>query len=123
MYLLDLDLSNINMSNIKSEALAQECYKRKVFLRILQNSLCAGGSFTMKVQAAWMNQTFRFTFCPAQVFSRKTCENFRNIFENTNNSLDNLRSCKGYLSIVDFVIISYHSHLIIFVEKVGDEFL
>ena len=34
MYLFDLD-----MSNIKSEALAQECSKRKVFLKILQNSL------------------------------------------------------------------------------------
>ena len=34
MYLFDLD-----MSNVKSEALAQECSKRKVFLKILQNSL------------------------------------------------------------------------------------
>ena len=34
MYLFDLD-----MSNIKSEALAQECSKRNVFLKILQNSL------------------------------------------------------------------------------------
>ena len=34
MYLFDLD-----MSNIKSEALAQECSKRKVFLKIPQNSL------------------------------------------------------------------------------------
>ena len=29
----------LNMSNIKSEALAQECSKGKVFLKILQNSL------------------------------------------------------------------------------------
>ena len=34
MYLLDL-----NMLNIKPEALAEECSKRKVFLKILQNSL------------------------------------------------------------------------------------
>ena len=34
MYLFDLD-----MSNVKSEALAQECSKRKVFLKTLQNSL------------------------------------------------------------------------------------
>ena len=34
MYLFDLD-----MSNIKSEALAQDYSKRKVFLKILQNSL------------------------------------------------------------------------------------
>ena len=34
MYLFDLD-----MSNIKSEALAQEYSKREVFLKILQKSL------------------------------------------------------------------------------------
>ena len=34
MYLFDL-----NMSKIKSEAPAQKCSKRKVFLKILQNSL------------------------------------------------------------------------------------
>ena len=34
MYLFDLD-----MSNIKLDALAQECCKRKVFIKILQNSL------------------------------------------------------------------------------------
>ena len=34
MYLFDLD-----MSNIKSEVLAQEGSERKVFLKILQNSL------------------------------------------------------------------------------------
>ena len=34
MYLFDL-----NMSNIKSEALVQVCSKRKIFLKILQNSL------------------------------------------------------------------------------------
>ena len=49
-----MDLFNINMSNIKSEALVQECYKRKVFLTILRNSLennCAGVSFIIKVHA------------------------------------------------------------------------
>ena len=34
MYLFDLD-----MLDIKSEALAQECSKRKAFLKILQKSL------------------------------------------------------------------------------------
>ena len=34
MYLFDL-----NMSDIKSETLTQECSKRKVFLKFLQNSL------------------------------------------------------------------------------------
>ena len=34
MYFFDL-----NMSNIKSEAFAQECSKRKVFLKFLQNPL------------------------------------------------------------------------------------
>ena len=34
MYLFDLD-----MSNVKSEALSLECSKRNVFLKILQNSL------------------------------------------------------------------------------------
>ena len=34
MYLFDL-----NMQNIKPEALTQQCSKRKVFLKILQNSL------------------------------------------------------------------------------------
>ena len=46
MYLFDL-----NISNIKSEALAQECSKRKVFLKIPQNSLeknCAGVSSNNK---------------------------------------------------------------------------
>ena len=45
------------MSYIKSEALAQECSKTKIFLKILQNSLegnCAGVSFIMKLQAAWI---------------------------------------------------------------------
>ena len=73
MYLFDL-----YMWNIKSEARAQECSKRKVFLRILQNSLCAGVSFIIKIQAAWINQTFMFTFYPAQVFSSEICEIFRN---------------------------------------------
>ena len=34
MYLFDL-----NMPNIKLEVLAQECSKKKVFLKLLQNSL------------------------------------------------------------------------------------
>ena len=49
------------MSNIKSEALAQECSKTKIFLKILQNSLednCPGVSFIMKLQAAWIKSNF-----------------------------------------------------------------
>ena len=42
----------------------------------------------MKVQAALINQTFRFTFYPAQVFSSEIFKNFRNTFENTNNSVE-----------------------------------
>ena len=34
-----MSLFDLDMSNIKSEALAQEYSKRKVFLKILQNSL------------------------------------------------------------------------------------
>ena len=62
--------------------------------------------------------TFRFPFHPAQVFSSEICKIFRNTFENTNNSVEHLRSYK--VLFVDFVIISYRSHLRIFVEKVGD---
>ena len=53
MYLLDLD-----MLNIKSEVLSQECSKRKVFLKILQNTLennCVQESLKFK-------ETFKFTF-------------------------------------------------------------
>ena len=72
------------MSNIKSEALVQECSKRKVFLKILQNSLkkqlCVEVSFIMKIQPACINQTFRFTFYPAQVFFSEIYEIFKNTF-------------------------------------------
>ena len=71
MYLFDL-----NMSNIKSAVLAQECSKGKVFL--IKNSAeptekqpCTGVIYIMNMQAAWMNQTFRFTFYSAQVFSNE----------------------------------------------------
>ena len=59
MYLFDL-----NMSNIKSEALAQECSKRKVFLKILQNPL-----------------------------EKKIAKFLRTPFEKTSNSVEHLRSC------------------------------
>ena len=75
MYVFDLD-----MSNIKSEVLTQERSKRKVFLKVLQNSLennCAEAPFIMKVQAAWLSQTFTFIFYWAQVFSSAICEIFR----------------------------------------------
>ena len=68
MYLFEL-----NVSNIKSEALAQECSKGKVFLKNsvepTEKQLCKVVIYIMKVQATWMNQTFRFTFYSAQVFS------------------------------------------------------
>ena len=60
MYLFDSD-----MSNIKAEALAQEYSKRKVFLKILQNSLennCV--SFIMKVQASWIKSSFYVHILP-----------------------------------------------------------
>ena len=41
-------LFNLNISNIKSEAFALECSKKKFFLKILQNSLennCVQESF------------------------------------------------------------------------------
>ena len=74
--------------------------------------------FIMKVQAALINQTSRFTFYPAQMFSSEVCKTFRNTFEKTINSVEHLRSYK--VLFVDFVIISSRSHLRIFVEKVGD---
>ena len=46
------------------------------------------------MQAALINQTFRFTFYPAQVFSSEICKIFRNTFENTNNSVEHLPSHK-----------------------------
>ena len=79
MYLFDL-----NISNIKSQALAQECPKRKVFWKNFaeptEKQLCAGAFFIMKVQAAWMNQTFRFTLYSTQVFSSEIYETFKNTF-------------------------------------------
>ena len=61
MYLFDL-----NMSNIKSEALAQECPKRKVFWKILQSPL--------KI--------------------KKFAKYLRTPFENTNNTIEHLGSRK-----------------------------
>ena len=43
-----------------------------------------------------------------------------NTFENTSNSLEHLRTgarVKRYLEIVDFVIISYHGRLRVFVKR------
>ena len=72
-------LFNLNMSNIKSEALAQECSKKGILknsVELTEKQLCAGVSFIMKVQAAWTNQTFSFTFCSTRVFSRGNLQNF-----------------------------------------------
>ena len=82
--------------------------------------LCAGVSFiTMKVQASWIKSNFTFKFYTAQVLSSEICEIFKNTFENTNNSVEHLRTgarVKCYLSVVDFVIISYHGHVRDFVK-------
>ena len=48
--------------------------------------MCAGVFFIMKVWAVWMKSNFYFTFYPAQV------EIFKNTFENTNNSVEHLRT-------------------------------
>ena len=73
----------LNMLNIKSEALAQEFSQNgilKNYAELTEKQLCAGTSFKMKVQAAWINQTFRCTFYSARVFSSEICEIFKNIF-------------------------------------------
>ena len=57
---------------------------------------------------------FTFTFYLALVFSSEICEIFMSTFENTNSSVEHLRKgtrVKCYLETVDFVIISYHSHI------------
>ena len=46
----------------------------------------------MKVQAAWMNQTFRLTFCSAQVFSSEIWDIFKNTF--WEHSVEHSRSSK-----------------------------
>ena len=51
-----------------------------------------------------------FTWHMCFVFSSEICEIFKNTFENTNNSVEDLRTgtcVECYLKIVDFVIISY----------------
>ena len=70
----------------------------------------------MRVQAAWQSQTFRFTYYMAQVFSSEICELFKNTFENSNNSVEHLRTgalVKCYLEIVDFAIMSYLSRVLL----------
>ena len=55
--------------------------------------LCAGVSFiTMKVQASWIKLNFTFKFYTAQVLSSEICEIFKNTLENTNNSVEHLRT-------------------------------
>ena len=61
---------------------------------ILKNSaeltgkqLRAGVSFIMRVQAAWIESNFTFTFYLVQVFSSEICKIFKSAFENTNNSV------------------------------------
>ena len=86
IYLFDL-----NMSNMKSVALVQECFKRNVFLENLRNSL---KNNCVQESLLWWRRSphgsFRFTFYPAQVLFSE----IREIFENTNNSVEHLRSCK-----------------------------
>ena len=58
MYLFEL-----NMSNIKSEALAQECSKKGILknsVELTEKQLCAGVSFIMKVQAASSTQRMNY---------------------------------------------------------------
>ena len=86
MYLFDL-----NMSNIKSEALTQECSKRKIFSKILQNPLK----------------------------HKKFAKFLRTPFENTNYSVEHLYSCKVLLVNCSFCNYIYHSHLRIFVKYVA----
>ena len=94
MYLLEL-----NISNMKSEALAQGCSK----IGILKNSaeltekqlLCAGVSFIMKVQTSWINQYILGShFTRQECFPMKFAKFLRTPFENTNSSVEHLRSCK-----------------------------
>ena len=92
MYLFDL-----NMSNIKLEALAQEFSKRKVFLKILQNSLenkqeCRSLFYNEGAGCMDKVKLSRLHFYPAQVFSSEICEIFKNTFENTNISVEYLRN-------------------------------
>ena len=52
----------------------------------------------------------------AQVFSSEICELFKNTFENSNNSVEHLRTgalVKCYLEIVDFAIMSYLSRVLL----------
>ena len=58
MYLFDL-----NMWNIKSEALAQECSKKGILknsAELTEKQLCAGVSFIMKAQAGWSTQRMNY---------------------------------------------------------------
>ena len=73
----------LNMSNIKSKALAQECSKRKVFFKtsaeLTGKQLCAGASYIIKMQTAWIKSNSYVHIAPgAGVFQR----NLRNFYEN-----------------------------------------
>ena len=87
------------MSHIKLEALALECSKREISLKILQNSLensCAEVSFIIKVQAESIKPNFYVHNIPAQVFLKT----FKNAFENTNSFVEHLQTAapvKRYL--------------------------
>ena len=66
-----MHLFNLNMSNIKSEALFQECSKREIFLKILQNSFennCATVSLIIKVLAEGIKTKFMFTLYGTGIF-------------------------------------------------------
>ena len=70
----------------------------------------------MKVQAAWMNQTFRFTFYSAQVFSSDIWEILKNTF--WEHSVEHSRSSKVLFVNCSFVVVWYHGYLRIFVKSV-----
>ena len=84
MYLFDL-----NMSHIKSEPLAQECFKSKVFLKISRTDLkttVRGSLFYNKdaecIKLLRPSYTRYRYFPPSEI-----CEIFNNTFENTINSV------------------------------------
>ena len=75
-----MHLFNLNMSNIKSEALFQECSKREIFLKILQNSFennCAGVSLIIKVLAEGIKTKFYVHIIWHGYFSVKFAKFFR----------------------------------------------
>ena len=96
------------MSKHSPRSVLKERYSQR-FCRTLWKQLCAGCRLNGK------SQTSTFTFYLAQVFSSQICK----ILKNFNNSVKHLRTgarAKRYLEIANFVIISYHSRLRVFLK-------